>query len=151
MHDAWKQREKFMPVLGPLYRRWLLFCDDTPSWPMVVLPPAEADVGMALGLGTVVGNVCERGKFFKWGLGSLLTSSGILSLLSSLSCLCQVWRDSSPRDCCLWSYMDNSNTKRVNVGRKMHRIQDRITHAHVHSYLMYVKCMDAHLCRGIFW
>lgn len=86
-------------VVGPLYLWWLL----PPSWPMVLLRLAEAEVGMALGLATVVGKVCERGKFLEWGLGWLLTSSGRLSLLSSLSCLCQVWRDNSPRDCCLWS------------------------------------------------
>lgn len=62
--------------------------DAAPSWPSVVLLMHEADVGMALGLGTVVGKVCERGKCL--GLGSLLTSSGMLSLLSSLSCLCHV-------------------------------------------------------------
>lgn len=90
-------------VVGPLWCLWLLLCAVGLSWPRAVLLVAEAEVGMALGLGTVVGKVCDRGKFLEWGMGSLLTSSGMLSLLSSLSCLCQVWRDISPRDCCLWS------------------------------------------------
>lgn len=57
--------QSYIPVLGPLNRRWLLLCDVPPSWPMVVLPVAEAEVGIVLGLGTVVGKVCERGKFLE--------------------------------------------------------------------------------------
>lgn len=60
-----KKKKRNIPVLGPLNRRWLLLCDDPPSWPMVVLLVAEAELGMVLGLGTVVGKVCERGKFLE--------------------------------------------------------------------------------------
>ncbi|TNN82249.1 putative protein C21orf58 [Liparis tanakae] len=87
----------------------------------VVLQMAEAEVGMALGLGTVVGNVCERGNCLEGGLGPLLTSSGMLSLLSSLSCRCHVWRDSSPRDCCLCSYREEDRWEEEWVGPKMEK------------------------------
>lgn len=49
-------------MIVPLWRRWLLLCNEAPSWRRAVLLVAEAEVGMALGLGTVVGKVCERGK-----------------------------------------------------------------------------------------
>lgn len=146
--ETWENKHKrYIPVLGPLYRRWLLLCDDPPSWPMVVLLVAEAEVGMVLGLGTVVGKVCERGKFLEWGLGSLLTSSGMLSLLSSLSCLCHVWRDSSPRDCCLWSYHNNNNNKKtVTAGDKMHGIQDGDTHVHICAHKNLPHACKVHGC-----
>lgn len=95
-----------IPVISPLWR-WVLLCDEATSWPKLVLRAADADAGMALGLGTATGKVYERGKCLQWGVGSLLTSSRTLSLLSSLSCLCHVCRDSSPRDCCLCNYKKN--------------------------------------------
>lgn len=55
-----------------------------------------------------IGKVCERGMGFR-GLGfppPEPPSSVTLSLLSSLSCLCQVCRDNSPPDCCLWSFIE---------------------------------------------
>lgn len=51
-----------MPVVGPLWRRWVPLCDEATSWPKLVLA-AEAEDGMALGLGTATGKVYERGKF----------------------------------------------------------------------------------------
>lgn len=55
-----------MPVVGPLWRRWVLLCDEATSWPKLVLLAAEAEDGMPLGLGTATGKVYERGKCLLW-------------------------------------------------------------------------------------
>lgn len=54
-----------VPVAGPLLRRWVLECEEAPSLLRPVQALAEAEVGIPLGLGTMVGKVCERGKFLE--------------------------------------------------------------------------------------
>lgn len=71
-------------------------------------PELELGIGPGVVIGVEIGKVCERGMGFR-GLGfppPEPPSSVTLSLLSSLSCLCQVCRDNSPPDCCLWSYIE---------------------------------------------
>lgn len=54
-----------VPVAGPLLRRWVLECEEAPSLLRPVQALAEAEVGILLGLGTMVGKVCERGNFLE--------------------------------------------------------------------------------------
>lgn len=111
---------------------------------------AEAEVGIPLGLATIVGKVCERGKFLEWGCGSLLTSSGTLSLLSSLSCLCHVCRDSSPRDCCLCSYNEKKLKGKdcvisYGIFRNVQRILLGLTQ-YINSHTQLPRACKAHGC-----
>lgn len=58
-------QRNIVPAADPVERRWVFGCEDAPSLLRPVQALADAEVGIPPGLGTIVGNVCERGKFLE--------------------------------------------------------------------------------------